>query len=379
MKLIPYARHWVTQEDISKVVEVLRGDWLTQGSTVDRFEAVIADYVGAKYAVAFNSGTSALHGAMFAAGVGPGDEVLTSPMTFVASSNAALYLGAKPWFLDIDPHTGCIDLSQLDDVTCRPKAIVPVDYAGYPMDIGLLMDWAQKRDCIVIEDAAHALGAIRKGQKVGNQAHMTMFSFHPAKHATTGEGGVITTNDSAFRDSMLRFRSHGITKNPADWEGQGGGWYYEMQDLGYNYRITDFQCALGISQMDRIEQNILRRNQLANAYDTAFQGHPNIRLPARPEAPQHRHAFHLYPVQLVGVDRSKVFHQLRDQGILTQVHYIPVHLQPYYQKKYGFKKGDFPQAEQFYEREISLPMYHHLTDEDQKRVIDTLFKILNER
>ena len=367
---IPYAQHWITPEDLQAVANVLECEWLTQGPMVEAFEQRMAEFVGTKYAVAFNSGTSALHAAMFAAGVGPVDTVVSSPITFVASTNAALYLRAKVVFVDMDPATWCIDIERLKELPVSPKVVVPVDYAGYPVDVQAIIHWAKSRNCIVIEDAAHALGAIRNGARVGQGADMTMFSFHPAKHVTTGEGGVIST-DCPEMDRRLRlFRSHGITKDPSQMTRFDGPWYYEMQALGCNYRITDFQCALGISQLERIEANLQRRREIAHAYDQAFQKVSWIQTPPKPPESDATHAYHLYPVLLdPSVDRKRVYMKLRQRHILTQIHYIPVHLQPYYRERFGFKEGDFPIAEDFYRREISLPMYPMMTDAQIHRVI----------
>ncbi len=367
---IPYAQHWITPEDLRAVADVLEGGWLTQGPMVEAFEQSVAQFVGTKYAVAFNSGTSALHGAMFAAGVGPGDTVVSSPITFVASTNAALYMGAKAAFVDMDPATWCIDIERLKKLPFSPKVVVPVDYAGFPVDARAINHWAKSLDCIVIEDAAHALGAKRNKTWVGHGADMTMFSFHPAKHATTGEGGVIATDCPEMDHRLRLFRSHGITKDPNQMTRSDGPWYYEMHTLGYNYRITDFQCALGLSQMKRIESNLLRRREIARAYDQAFESFSWIQTPPKPREPDTTHAYHLYPILLdPSVDRKQVYMKLRQKQILTQIHYIPVHLQPYYRARFGFQEGDFPIAEDFYRREISLPMYPKMTDAQVQRVI----------
>ena len=279
-KTIPYGLHWVDAEDINAVCTVLKGDWLTQGPIIERFEEEIARYVGTRYAVAFNSGTSALHGAMYAAGVSPKDEVITSPITFVATPNSAVYLDARPVFADIDMRTYCIDTDLVRDaLTDKTKVIAPVDMAGYPVDLPAITDMAADHDLVVIEDAAHALGAMRNGVLVGSEADMTMFSFHPVKHITTGEGGIITTNREDFAESLRLFRSHGITKDPRRLLKNDGPWYYEMQELGYNYRITDIQCALGLSQMKKLERFIARRNAIAMIYNDAFKDIPDILLP----------------------------------------------------------------------------------------------------
>lgn len=366
---LPYGRQWIDDDDITAVIAALKGDWLTQGPLVESFEQKIAEYVGSEYAVAFNSGTSALHGAYYAAGVRTGDEVITSPITFVATANAGVYLGARPVFVDIDKKTWCIDTDKINEaISNRTKVIAPVDFAGYPVDMTSIREIAQDHSCIVVEDAAHALGAIRGDVKVGTEADMTMFSFHPVKHITTGEGGIVTTNNREFAATMKRFRSHGITKDPELLHKNEGQWYYEMQDLGYNYRITDIQCALGLSQLEKLERFVKRRNEIARMYDEAFRGNEKLVNPPKP--PQNsRHAYHLYPVCFTGVDRKKIFMDLREIGIFCQVHYIPVHLQPYYRERFGYHDGDFPVAENFYQSEISLPMFPAMSDEDVERVI----------
>ena len=368
---IPYGRQWIDEKDIEEVVKVLESDWLTQGPQIEKFEEEIASYVGAKYAVAFNSGTSALHGAMFAAGVTKDNEIISSPITFVASTNAGIYLGAKPIFADIDNRTYCIDTSKIEEkITSKTKVIVPVDYAGYPVDIEKINEIAKKYNLVVIEDAAHALGAQRNGEKVGTQADMTMFSFHPVKHITTGEGGIITTNNEEYYEKLKIFRSHGITKDETKLTRNEGIWYYEMQYLGYNYRITDIQCALGRSQLRKLESFIERRIEIAKKYDEAFKDNSNIQLP--PKSENTRHVYHLYPILVPKEKRSYIFNKLREKDIFAQVHYIPVHTQPYYRINYGYKYGDYPNAEEFYEREISIPIYPKLTNIEQDYVIKTL-------
>lgn len=371
---IPYARQWIEEDDIERIAKVLRGDWLTQGPTVDAFEQAIAEYVGASYCVAFNSGTAALHAAMYAAGVKTGDEIITTPITFVATSNSALYLGGHPKFVDIDPETDCIDISKIEQaVTPATKVFAPVDYAGFPIDIDPIMRLARDKGIVVIEDAAHALGADRNGKKVGAQADMTMFSFHPVKHITTGEGGVIVTNNEAFYKSMKVFRTHGITKESASFRlEEEGPWYYEMQVLGFNYRITDFQCALGISQLEKLPASLARRRQIAEKYYSGLNALKGVRLPPLPKNNQTTHAFHLFPVLFTDKDRKEIFLSLKEKGIFGQVHYIPVHLQPYYRERFGFKPGDFPISEAFYQKEISIPMFPKMSDEEVDYVISTI-------
>jgi UDP-4-amino-4,6-dideoxy-N-acetyl-beta-L-altrosamine transaminase len=377
MAIIPYGKQWIDEEDIEAVVKVLKSDWLTQGPDIESFEKALSDYIGTAHAVVFNSGTAALHAAMFASGVQKGDEVITSPITFAASSNSAIYLGATPVFADITLENYCIDIVQIEaSITNKTKAIVPVDLAGYPVEIDPILDLAKKHNLVVIEDAAHALGAKREKEMVGQQAHMTMFSFHPVKHITTGEGGVIVTNSDEYAEKLKLFRSHGITKDKDLLQKKDGPWYYEMQELGYNYRLTDMQCALGESQLKKIERFVQRRNEIAQKYDEAFR---DSKIRAAPKATTgNRHAYHLYPVLVENFDRKELYLNLREKGIYTQVHYIPVHLQPYYQKQFGFEEGDFPNSESYYERELSLPMFPKLTDQEQDFVIRAIKEIIGE-
>lgn len=369
-EFIPYGRQNIDEEDIKAVIEALGSDWITQGPRVEEFEARVAEYCGARYAVAFNSGTSALHAAMYAAGIEAGDEVITTPLTFVATANAALYVGARPVFVDIDENTYCIDIEGIEEViTPRTRAIVPVDYAGYPVEMKRIREIADKHNLVVIEDAAHALGAVREGTKVGIQADMTMFSFHPVKHITTGEGGMIVCNNLDYYRRLKLFRSHGITKEVEYLEANDGLWYYEMQELGYNFRITDIQCALGISQMNKLDKFLKERQLLAVKYDQAFNDINYLHTLPVP-LPGSSHAYHLYPLLLAAdVNRTVFFTYLRDHNIGVQVHYIPVHLQPYYRRHFGYKPGDFPRAENFYAQEISLPLFPGLTEEQQEYVI----------
>jgi len=397
---IPYGKQTIDEDDIEAVVKVMKSDWLTQGPDVQEFEEKMARYVGTRYAVAFNSGTSALHGAMFAAGIGKGDEIITSPITFVASANCAVYLGAIPKFADINLNTYCINPDKIElAITEKTKAIVPVDLAGYPVDLEKIQQLAEKYNLTIIEDAAHALGAERNGEKVGTQADMTMFSFHPVKHITTAEGGIITTNSKNYYEKMLQFRSHGITKDPEKIEKKDGPWYYEMQTLGYNYRITDIQCALGISQLKKIDKFIKRRRELAGRYDEAFKENPLITVPPRPKnhsKPTNsevfttskkvddrfstKHVFHIYPVLLnKRIDQKQVFEKLREKGILCQIHYIPVHHQPYYRQNFGYTKDQFPNANAYYNREITIPLFPKMTDDEQAYVIKTLNNILDQQ
>ena len=341
------------------------------------FRSRVADFCGAKYAVAFNSGTSALHAAMFAAGVEAGDEVISSPLTFVASTNAAVYMGAQPVFIDIDMSTYCLDIGRLEEaITDRTRVIVAVDYAGFPVNMAAIREIAAKHNIVVVEDAAHALGARREGRMVGQEADMTMFSFHPVKHITTGEGGMIVCNDYEYWRRLKLFRSHGIEKDAANFiQEPDGPWYYEMQELGFNYRITDIQSALGLSQLRKLPAFIAERRNIAAVYDSAFQHHQMLSVPPRPVG-DGEHAFHLYPLLFSpSLDRLKVFHALRAASIGVQVHYVPVHLHPFYRRQFGYGPGDFPNAEDVYAREISLPMYAGLSHTEQEYVIEKVLAI----
>lgn len=372
-EFIPYGKQNIDQDDIEAVVEVLKSSLITQGPKVDEFEAQMAEYSGAKYAVAFNSGTAALHAAMYAAGVKEGDEVISSPITFVATTNASAYLGARPVFVDMDETNYCIDIERIEAaITDRTRVIIPVDYAGYPVDMGRIAEIAHQHNLVLIEDAAHALGARRGGLPVGREADMTMFSFHPVKHITTGEGGMIVCNEEHYYRRLKLFRNHGIEREPNYWEENPGPWYYEMQDLGYNLRITDFQCALGLSQLKKLPAFLQERQRIAGIYDHAFRGLDQVKTP--PQAGNDSsHAYHLYPILLDPLrNRREIFDYMRSCNIGVQVHYIPVHLQPYYRRQFGYKVGDFPVAEDYYQREISLPIYPGLSEEQQEYIIETV-------
>jgi UDP-4-amino-4,6-dideoxy-N-acetyl-beta-L-altrosamine transaminase len=376
-EFIPYGKQNIDQDDIDAVAEALQSSLITQGPRVEEFEARVAEYCGVKYAVAFNSGTSALHAAMYAAGVKAGDEVISSPITFVATTNSALYLGAKPVFVDMDLANYCIDIDSIEQaITNRTRVIAPIDFAGYPVEMNRIMDIAKKHNLIVIEDAAHALGGRRKGIQVGREADMTMLSFHPVKHITTGEGGMIICNDAAYYRQLKLFRSHGIEREAALWQGNDGPWYYEMQELGYNFRITDIQCALGLSQLGKLPAFLEERQRIAGSYDSAFQGVERLSIPSRPVGGSF-HAYHLYPLLLdPSLNRLEIFNYMRANNIGVQVHYIPVHLHPYYRRNFGYKMGDFPVAEDFYARELSLPIYPGLSEAEQEFIIETLLKAL---
>jgi UDP-4-amino-4,6-dideoxy-N-acetyl-beta-L-altrosamine transaminase len=378
-KTIPYGKQWLDDDDIQSVVEVLKGDWITQGPKIAEFESALAAYTRTKYAVTFSSGTAALHTAMFAAGIESGDEVITSPITFVATPNSVLYQKGHPVFVDIDLDTYCLDFDLLEGaITSKTKAIAPVDMAGYPINMREIREIADAHDLVIIEDAAHALGARRYGKMVSEEADMTMFSFHPVKHITTGEGGAIVTNEEEYYRKLILFRNHGITKDEKYLTKNDGPWYYEMKCLGYNYRLTDIQCALGISQLRKNDGFVRRRNEIAAEYNSAFAGHPLITTPPQPKWTDSLHAYHIYPVLLKNIDRREIYFRLREKGILSQIHYIPVHLQPYYRDLFGYREGAFPCSEHYYNHELTIPLYPKMTDKDVAYVIESIMEILGE-
>jgi UDP-4-amino-4,6-dideoxy-N-acetyl-beta-L-altrosamine transaminase len=381
MHKIPYGKQTIEQSDIDAVIDVLKSEFLTQGPNVPIFEQSIATYHGAKYGVAFANGTAALHGAYFAMGVGDGDEVVTSPNTFVATTNAALYCGARPAFVDIDPTTYCIDVTKIEDsINDNTKVIAPVAFGGYPVDLKAIREIADRTNCFVLYDAAHAIASKRDGSFGMEYVDMAMLSFHPVKHIATGEGGMILTNNPDYYEKLLLFRSHGITKNKNLLLENHGPWYYEMQCLGYNYRMTEMQAALGISQFKRIEENILSRNRAAKFYGSKLKECKGIELP--PEIgfevvgnslASNIHAYHLYPIIVSNPNlREPLYNYLHENNILAQIHYIPVHLQPYYRDKYGYESGDFPLSEAYYDREISIPMFHNISVEELQFVVDKI-------
>jgi perosamine synthetase len=377
---LPYGHQWIDDEDIAAVVAILKGDWLTMGPTVDAFENALAEKVGVRHAVSFSSGTAALHGAMYAAGVGHGDEVIVPPMTFAATSNAALYLGGLPRFADIAPETWCLDPAAAQQVVSdRTKAIVPVSFTGFPLPLESFRALAEQVGAVLIEDACHTLGGEREGRKVGRDADMTVFSFHPVKHITTGEGGMVVTDDDEFARRLRLFRSHGITKDPAQMRTEPHGpWYTEMQDLGYNYRLTDLGSALGLSQLRRLDAFVSRRRELAACYDRLLpELNGTTSAPVVETPPAHPgHAYHLYAANFEPAVRKHLFEELRKAGIGVQVHYLPVHLHRYYRERFGWKEGDFPVAERLYRGEISLPLFPSMENDDVSRVVEEIRSIL---
>ena len=376
--LLPYGHQSIGEDDIQSVVDVLRSDWLTTGPKVAEFEEAFAARVGAKYAVSFSSGTAALHGAAFAAGLKPGDEAITTPMTFAATANCVLYQGATPIFADVSSDTLNLDPEKVAaKITPRTRALLPVDYAGHPADLADLQELARRHHLIVIEDASHALGAEYRNRRVGSIADMTVFSFHPVKHLATGEGGMVTTDRADFAETLRRFRNHGISSDARQRQAEGQ-WHYEMVLLGFNYRLTDIACALGLSQLKKLDENLRRRREIAAGYADAFQDLGSITLPAVRSGS--RPAWHLYPIRLklekLSVERSHVFRALRAENIGVNVHYIPVHLHPYYRERFGTRNGEYPVAERAYESLISLPMFHSMTDQDVGHVVEAVNKIL---
>lgn len=389
--LLPYGHQWIDEADIRAVTEVLRSDWLTTGPKVGEFEQAFADFVGTKEAVAVNNGTAALHTAVYAAGIRLGDsahgitkegsipraEVIVPPMTFASSANCVVFQGGTPVFADVDPKTLLIDPAQVEaKITPRTKAIIAVDYAGQPCDYDALRSIASRHGLILIADACHALGGSYKGQQVGSLADLNAFSFHPVKPITTGEGGMITTDDPKLAQRMRIFRNHGITTDHRQRE-QQGSWFYEMVDLGYNYRLTDFQCALGISQLRKLPEWVKRRQEIAQRYDEAFAEIPAVEpLGVRNDV---SHAYHVYMIRLdlsqLRVTRAKVFSALRAEGIGVNVHYIPAHLHPFYRERFGTGPGLCPVAEAAYERLITLPIFPRMNDDDVDDVIAAVRKV----
>ncbi|QQY79132.1 UDP-4-amino-4,6-dideoxy-N-acetyl-beta-L-altrosamine transaminase [Keratinibaculum paraultunense] len=376
---LPYGQQWIEDDDIEEVVKALKSDYLTTGPKIKEFEEKFGKYVGVKYAVAISNGTAALHGASFAAGIKEGDEVITTPITFAASANCILYQGGKPVFADIDSSTYNIDPKDIEEkISSKTKAIVPVDFTGQPVNIDEINAIAKKYNLIVIEDGAHSLGAEYKGKRIGSLVDMTTFSFHPVKHITTGEGGMITTNNKELYEKLKLFRTHGITRDKEIlYNKNESSWYYEQLELGYNYRITDIQCALGISQLNKIDKFLRRRREIAEKYNEYLKDIDGIVLPYQEE--YIKSSWHLYVIQLelekFKVGRREIFEALQAENIGVNVHYIPVYYHPYYQKL-GYKKGLCPNAEKLYERIITIPLYPKMTDKDVKDVVEALDKVL---
>ncbi|NBJ68075.1 UDP-4-amino-4,6-dideoxy-N-acetyl-beta-L-altrosamine transaminase [Roseburia sp. 1XD42-34] len=376
---LPYGKQWIDDDDIKAVKNALNQDLITTGPTIAQFENTIKDFVGATYAVAFANGTAALHAACYAAGIKENDEVITTPLTFAASANTILYVGGKPVFADIDPKTYNISSESIKRlINERTKAIITVDFTGQPVQYEKILSLAEDYGIAVIADAAHALGARYKKDYVGSIADMTMFSFHPVKHITTGEGGIITTDDEDYDRQLRLFRSHGITREPRMLRKLEGAWYYEMQDLGYNYRMTDLQAALGLSQCNKLKTFLTRRRQIAEKYNVSFKEIAEITIPFQQQGCYS--SWHLYIIRLhlekLKVDRNTIFDALKAENIGVNVHYIPVYLHPYYQQL-GYKKGLCLQAEQFYHDCITLPLFPKMSDQDVDDVVAGVKKVIS--
>jgi len=375
--VLPYGKQWIDEDDIQAVSEVLRGDWLTTGPKVGEFEAAFADFVGAKHAVAVSNGTAALHATMYALNIQAGDEVIVTPMTFAASANCVVYQGGTPVFADVEPDTLLLDAKQVEaKITDKTRAIVAVDYAGQPCDYDALYDVAQKHNIPIVDDACHAIGGSYKNRSVGTLGDINTFSLHPVKHFTTGEGGIITTDDDDYAQKMRVFRNHGITTDHRQ-RAEQGGFFYEMVDLGYNYRITDFQCALGLSQLSKLRGFVAKRRELAAMYDVAFADIDYV----TPMAVRDNvvHAYHLYMVRFdtktIGMNRQEIFAALRAENIGINVHYIPVHYHPYYRKNFGTGEGLCPVAEAAYDQLITLPVFPQMTQADIDDVVTAIKKL----
>ena len=375
---IPYAKQWIDEDDIQAVVDVLRGDYLTTGPSVAQFGEAVAEVAGTKYGVAICNGTAALHAAVAAAGIGPGDEVITSPITFVASANCALYVGATPVFADIDPRTYNIDPDDVErKITSRTKAIIPVHFTGQPCDMERLREIANRYQLVLIADGAHAIGASYQGKPAGSFADMTTYSFHPVKQVATGEGGAIVTDNPELYEKMLLFRSHGITRDPAKFRFGHQPWYYEQQTLGLNYRMTDFQAALGSSQLKKLPVFLQRRREYVRRYNEAFHNVPGIITPW--QSPDGESAWHLYILRLqlerLNVGRDQIFQELWDRGIGVNVHYIPVYYHAYY-RDLGYAKGLCPQAEKLFDEMFTIPLYPAMKEAALERVIKTIREVV---
>ena len=377
---LPYGRQWLGPEEERKVLEVLRSDWVTTGPVTKEFEEKFARFVGAKHAVACHTGTAALHLAVSAAGIGPGDEVVTTPFTFAATSNAVLYRGGTPVFADIQPDTKNLDPAFVKKaITKKTRAVIPVHYAGHPVDLDEIHELAEAHGLTVIEDAAHAVSAEYRGERIGHLSDLTIFSFHPVKQMTTGEGGMVTTDSTNLAEKLRAYRAHGIVEDPEKRWAKEGSHFYEMKFLGHRFYMTEMQAALGVVQLSKLEGFQRRRREIARYYDEELANLDGVTTPV--VRPYVRHAWHLYVVDLTGAGlegkRDEVFAAMRAENIGVNVHYIPVHYHPYYREHFGFRRGAFPKAERAYRRVLSLPLFPKMTDEDAADVVHALRKVMN--
>lgn len=378
-KIYSYGKQSVSLRDIWEVVKVLRSDWLTQGPKIKEFEAALCEYTGAKYAVVVSNGGAALHLCMLALGIKSGDEVITTPNTFLASAGCVLYAGGTVKFADIDLETACIDPEKIkEQITSKTRGIIPVHFAGQSCDMQSIYNLTRQHNLFIVEDAAHAIGSEYKGKKIGacEFSDMTIFSFHPVKTITTAEGGAITTNDKELYEKLLLFRSYGITRDSQKMSHCDGAWYYQMIELGYNYRMTDMQAALGLSQFNRIDKFIKRRREIVEIYKKLFAG--DERFSFLQEREYSKSAWHLWPILInfekIKINKKDLFEKLKQAGLYLQIHYIPVHTQPYFQKL-GFKVGDYPKAEKYYEQTFSLPLHPGLSDRDIKKIVGVIKRL----
>lgn len=380
---LSYGKQWIDEEDKKAVLDVLQSDFLTQGPSVAKFEKAICDYTGAKYCVAVANGTAALHLAIASLDIAKGSEGITTPITFTASANCLVYNNIEPVFADIDEKTYNIDPKEITKkMSDKTKVIVAIDFAGQPADMEEILKIVKENKLYIVEDAAHAIGSgYTDGSKVGSCKYSTLttFSFHPVKTITTGEGGAITTNDEKLYKRLLLLRSHGITKNPAELSQNPGPWYYEMQTLGFNYRLSDIQAALGVSQMNKLDKFSKRRREIVEKYNKAFTGLKNVVIPFEDDGLDS--TFHLYILKIdfdnIDKTRAQVMDELKQKNIGTQVHYIPVHLQPYYQKQFGYKADDCPKSEAYYKEALSIPLYPKLTDKEVDYIIENIKAVLS--